>query len=557
MTADRAAALRCVFANGEHHGLAGPAGLALVDGEAEIGFVDQLWQQMRDGATSREVTEYLVAHGLAGLPSFALVMLDRAEGSLVARVIVRGSLGAALTGVDGGVEIVDPGDAITWVERSVGDPGEVWLGHLPAPEPPSAGHPFQISLGRVPAAWISMDCASNEEPRFDTPGPAASGAPQSSMVPPPPTVDLPPPTEAETPAESDQSPAAAGDHDVPLAVARDAPASVAQDVPAAGDQDVPTTGDHDDDESDRPAPEGPRSSSETVTFTSDLDLPAEAEPRDPIEQVSTGATDETVAPPEPGEDEDDDGLDGLFGMTEHRPVSSAGVEEPDSEGTGHANGLISAVPPESVAEAAEAASQDVTPDIGDHDGMTISLSQLRAQQAAAGNAGGEGDAVAPTGVAGVDQAELVHAVSCPVGHLNPPLAASCRVCGVEVPAQDYESVPRPTLGILRFSDGTDRPLTRSMLLGRSPKAAGSLTGEQLPELVTLESPTRELSGTHLEVRLEGWQVLVIDRRSTNGTTVQLPGRDPQRLHPGNAVPIVPGTLIDMAEEVQFTYEVET
>ncbi len=80
-----------------------------------------------------------------------------------------------------------------------------------------------------------------------------------------------------------------------------------------------------------------------------------------------------------------------------------------------------------------------------------------------------------------------------------------------------------------------------------------LTGEA-PELVKVPSPLKEVSSSHLEVRLEGWQVLVVDRQSTNGTVVTAPGRDPQRLRPGEPVPITPGTTVNLADEAEFVFE---
>lgn len=567
-----AGALRA-FATGDHTALIGEATAALVEASAETGFVDGLWERVRAGATFGELTEFLVAHGLSALPSFAVMMIEQAAGVPAGRVLARGSIGALLMRVDGTREPIDPGDAITWVERSVSDPAVVWLGPLPVPDVPSMVSPFELSIGRVPASWVTMACAAVDQvaghPPEELPAPSGSGPPGaaeqpdsaegrsdlSALAPPPlpprppglgppgdPASDLPPPAPAglaqpylEPPVEGEPDEAA------PRPTNTVPPPPEPSGEPAGA---VPLVG-----------------SGETVRYdpdpfgTSGDEGADEPVPRSPVDDASSGAT-----------GSEDDGLDGLFGMTEHRPVSLAGVDEGSSTGDEPSGtGLISGVPGRAGgAERADDPSgsrgqeDPMAPETGDHDGMTISLAQLRAeQQANEGAAGASGEAMEepPSEIESVGRAELVHAVRCPAGHLNPPLAASCRVCGVEVPSQDHESVPRPVLGVLRFSDGTDRPLSRSMLLGRSPKAAGSLTGEQLPELVTLDSPSRELSGTHLEIRLEGWQVLVIDRRSTNGTTVQLPGRDPQRLHPGNAVPIVPGTIIDLAEEVQFTYEV--
>jgi pSer/pThr/pTyr-binding forkhead associated (FHA) protein len=64
----------------------------------------------------------------------------------------------------------------------------------------------------------------------------------------------------------------------------------------------------------------------------------------------------------------------------------------------------------------------------------------------------------------------------------------------------------------------------------------------------------DISRSHLEVSLDEWHVLVTDLKSTNGTVVTLPGRSPERLRPGQALMIEPGTVVTLADEVHFTYE---
>ena len=46
-------------------------------------------------------------------------------------------------------------------------------------------------------------------------------------------------------------------------------------------------------------------------------------------------------------------------------------------------------------------------------------------------------------------------------------------------------------------------------------------------------------------------MLVTDLNSTNGTLVTLPGRDPQQLQPA---PIQPGTVVTLADGIDFRYE---
>ncbi len=149
----------------------------------------------------------------------------------------------------------------------------------------------------------------------------------------------------------------------------------------------------------------------------------------------------------------------------------------------------------------------------------------------------------------------VPALICPAGHVNPPSEAACRRCGAALPP-DPVVVPRPVLGVLRLSVGDSISLDRDVVMGRNPKpdSAGA-TGEERPHVVKLPSADGDISRTHLRVTLDGWHVLVTDLNSTNGTLVTLPGREPEQLRPGQPVPIKPGTLVTLADGIDFRYEV--
>jgi len=148
----------------------------------------------------------------------------------------------------------------------------------------------------------------------------------------------------------------------------------------------------------------------------------------------------------------------------------------------------------------------------------------------------------------------VHAVHCPGGHLNPAHAVQCRVCHSEIPDKAPVTVPRPVLGVLRLSTGDAITLDRGVLMGRSPSPT-RLVGAERPHLVRIPSPDKQISRNHLEIRLDGWHVLVTDLKSTNGTLVTLPGREPERLRPDIPEPIEPGTTVSLADEVTFRFEV--
>ena len=148
----------------------------------------------------------------------------------------------------------------------------------------------------------------------------------------------------------------------------------------------------------------------------------------------------------------------------------------------------------------------------------------------------------------------VRAIQCSRGHLSPAHAEVCRVCGFGLGAQDAITAPRPTLGVLALSTGDRVLLDRSIVLGRAPEVADHDAASR-PHVVMVLSPENDISRTHLEVRLDGWHVLVVDLDSTNGTVVTQPGQPPQRLRAHDPVAIEPGTTVCLADEVTFAYEV--
>lgn len=115
---------------------------------------------------------------------------------------------------------------------------------------------------------------------------------------------------------------------------------------------------------------------------------------------------------------------------------------------------------------------------------------------------------------------------------------------------------QPALGILRLSTGDVVSLDRGVLMGRAPKVNDDQTGPERPHVLRLASPDNDISRNHAEVLLQGWHVTVRDLGSTNGTTVALPGQEPMRLRPNAQQVIEPGTVVTLADEVSFTYEVE-
>ncbi|WP_210504329.1 FHA domain-containing protein [Nocardioides xinjiangensis] len=149
-------------------------------------------------------------------------------------------------------------------------------------------------------------------------------------------------------------------------------------------------------------------------------------------------------------------------------------------------------------------------------------------------------------------APTVLAVSCPLGHLTPPAAPQCRVCHQRVAPQEPRRVERPSLGGLRLPTGEVVPLDRGVILGRKPAPPEGST--DWPHLVHLPADHSFVSRRHLQVELDGWDVVARDLESRGGTTIAPPGREPQRMRPGDAYVLEPGTVLDMAQVYAVRFE---
>lgn len=108
-------------------------------------------------------------------------------------------------------------------------------------------------------------------------------------------------------------------------------------------------------------------------------------------------------------------------------------------------------------------------------------------------------------------------------------------------------------GRVVLSTGRVLTLERSLVIGRRPRAIRT-SGNKVPALVTVESPTHDISRNHVEVRREGDMVLVTDLDTTNGTLLLRGQEVPRRLHPGEATLVISGDVIDIGDEVTITFE---
>ncbi|MFN8080603.1 MAG: FHA domain-containing protein [Kineosporiaceae bacterium] len=149
----------------------------------------------------------------------------------------------------------------------------------------------------------------------------------------------------------------------------------------------------------------------------------------------------------------------------------------------------------------------------------------------------------------------VSAVFCPNGHPSPHGSPVCRDCAVRIVDPTPHLLPRPRLGTLRFSSGQTVSLDRSVLIGRNPMAM-RVSGDEFPTIIPLRHAGQDVSRTHVEIRLVEWSVLLIDLGSRNGTMVTIPGRTRLRLEAHRPIELIPGTVVQLADDVTFVFEVQ-
>ena len=524
---EQASEATTTFHLGTGVGLVGATTLAVFEPmNAELASV--MWGRIEQGCGIDELLDALSTAGLRTLGSFAMAQYEESA----VRLVVRGSGVAEVVTAASTHRIVGE-DVRTWHEELIAAPVSVTV-MLGAPT--SVPSPFVVTSGVLPAVGLVRS------PRPATPL-------RVGML---------------------------------VGMALPDPGSA---VIAASDGPV-----------DAPDPSSTLSVSEFLRSTGELSARARPSDSDVAAPAEASAVD-PVAPAiaesdEPGsvdlDDDPGDEYDSIWGHTVARAVESAAVRPAEVDDAHHAempptpppvpstdpspapqppavpvapfpsvdgSGLIAAVPlsqppsvPTSAApsvptSAAPSVPPAVAPEASDHDGRTMTRAQIQALKAKVGASPPSSPAMG---------GPAVQAVVCAAGHASPPHFQRCRVCGVSVDGPPV-MVARPVLGSLSFSDGTQVALDRPAVIGRNPKLEGAMPSE-IPAIVKLDVG-QGLSRSHALVRIEGWQVLLEDLNSANGTIVQAPGRPAQRMRNGEPVLLENGTTIDFGGEISCVVEV--
>ncbi|MGO2123530.1 FHA domain-containing protein [Glutamicibacter arilaitensis] len=153
--------------------------------------------------------------------------------------------------------------------------------------------------------------------------------------------------------------------------------------------------------------------------------------------------------------------------------------------------------------------------------------------------------------------EFILARSCSKQHPNPPTSSTCRECGERLSGQ-AQQVRKPSMGRMIVSDhGGAREfaheLNRSVILGRQPNAA-ALKSDKEPRLLQVESPSGDISRSHLCVRVEGWHVQLVDLGATNSTVLLREGQRPRRLSRHQEIMLINGDVADLGDGVSIRFE---
>ncbi|MHA7269319.1 FHA domain-containing protein [Arthrobacter sp. HLT1-20] len=199
-------------------------------------------------------------------------------------------------------------------------------------------------------------------------------------------------------------------------------------------------------------------------------------------------------------------------------------------------------------EVAAALGQPYDPD---HDGHTV----MRGDVSEVSGIGDPGDEAAaapaplesrpPTG-------PMVLARMCPNGHANPPSRSECSDCGAAINSEPRE-VGRPRLGTMHISSGEVIELDHSLIIGRQPSVS-RVMGGAMPRLVQVNSGNDDISRSHVEVRLDGWDVLLVDLKATNGTVLVREGQAPRRLSQGEEAILLNGDIAELGDGISLLFE---
>ena len=466
------------YSPGRWFGVVTPHGVAVLPPEMPVHVVDDVWKRMEAGEGLPAVLEALAAAfgtSLSSLPPFGLVLIEGGG----CRVAVRGSI--TVTAGTGQQPVSGLGVS-TWTERAFDDAPQFALEVAEAQDDLVGMLSLRAGVVLCDALLCGDEGVGTVEAAA-TPVEAVSTPPAATMTQSPPAlVDVATPaTPPPIPAE-DAGMTMVPDATLAVDAASDSPsepsAATMVDAPSATPTRTDEGGDYDE-----------LFGATVIRSVEDAAIRAAADEGASEGEASSSAADGAasaeLAAPAP--------------TTAPSPVPPPIKVAQREEAAGN---LIAGVPSYLTGEpvrVAEASSVAEPAEEGDHDGLTVSVAQLRAMRA---------------GSASVDQ-----------------VAARGRA---------------------HISTGEEVLLDRSVVVGRKPRA--SRTTGDLPHLVTVPSPDQDISRSHVEIRVESGAVLAVDLDTTNGTVLRRIGAEPKRLHPHEPTIVLDGDVLEIGDGITITLE---
>lgn len=114
---------------------------------------------------------------------------------------------------------------------------------------------------------------------------------------------------------------------------------------------------------------------------------------------------------------------------------------------------------------------------------------------------------------------------------------------------DLSSLMRPATWTLRLPDGHELDAGSSIVVGRRPWRHDP--DETSTYYILAPSPSRQISGKHLEFSVVGDELRARDLESTNGTLLLTPDKPPRLLTDGRSVSLGQGDTLDLGEGFQI------
>ena len=124
-----------------------------------------------------------------------------------------------------------------------------------------------------------------------------------------------------------------------------------------------------------------------------------------------------------------------------------------------------------------------------------------------------------------DRAERVRGVYCKNEHFNDPRMLFCAVCGINMVQQTPVLVEglRPPLGVVVVDDGAVFQVDGHYLVGREPES-DERAHDGGYRCIPVADVASQISRVHARLELRGWDVVLIDDSSTNGTFLMEKGQ---------------------------------